>query len=526
MRMNISRLLHATRRRLSEERGFTMIIAMGVLMVTALLVAATFVALEQDAHLGQSDLNGKKAYYAARAGMNSYLYQLNQNSSYWQTCSNDSVSSWTTVPGNTTGQSYEYSPVPANGNSACNSSNIVNSMIDTNSGSLTMKFFGQSGQSGTADPPVQRGLVASFRRISPLDYLYYTVYEALDSSIGSTYSGCGVWYRVGTRPSQCNIYWASADTINGGMYTQDQFLVNTGASPTFGRNSSDKIATLAGSLCGNGCQNAVINGTIVTNYFDPEPNDNSGLLNDATSYGKVYSGITTIQLGTPSSTQATVTNCPSTCTTSVVDLTQYPIIYVQNNTGCSPAQYDPYNTSYPTSGCAGDVYVSGNYTTSATIAAANNIIVTGNVTTTTSGGVPTGNAVLGLVANQFVRVEHAESNRGDSIGSCGTEGTSINNPTIDAAIMSLQHSFIVDNFDCGTTHGTLTIYGALVQRFRGTVATSSSGTIVTGYAKNYNYDDRLKYLAPPYLFDILTSGWEISRETQCVPNGSSTATAC
>src|SRR5579863_5271910 len=108
MSMTLSRLLHACRRRLSDERGFTMIMAMGVLMVTALLVGGTFVALEADVHLGQQDLDGKKAYYAAEAGLNAYMYQLNQNSSYWQTCSNDSVSTWTTVPGNTTGQSYEY----------------------------------------------------------------------------------------------------------------------------------------------------------------------------------------------------------------------------------------------------------------------------------------------------------------------------------------------------------------------------------------------------------------------------------
>jgi len=500
-----------------------MIMAMGVLMVTALLVGGTFVALEADVHLGQQDLDGKKAYYAAEAGLNAYMYQLNQNSSYWQTCSNDSVSTWTTVPGNTTGQSYEYAPVPANGNSACNSASIVNSMIDTNSGALTMKFYGQSG-----NPAVQRGIIASFRRISPLDYLYYTVYEALDASFGPTYSGCGVWWRNG-RSSSCDIYWASADSIHGGMYTQDQFLVNSGASPTFGRNSGDKIATYANTLCGGGCQNAVINGTVVTNYYDPEPSDNSGLLTDAQNYGAVFDGVSTIQLGTPSSTQATVTSCPtSTCTTTVVDLTQKPIIYVENASGCSfTPNYTPYNnTTYSATGCQGDVYVSGNYTSSVTIAAANDIVVTGSITTTSSGGTPTGNAVLGLVANGFVRVKHQESGRGSTEGSCGTQGTSIDNPTIDAAIMSLQHSFVVDNFDCGTTHGTLNIYGALVQRFRGAVATSSSGSIVTGYAKNYNYDDRLKYLAPPFLFDILSSGWEISRETQCVPNGTSSATAC
>ena len=41
----------------------------------------------------------------------------------------------------------------------------------------------------------------------------------------------------------------------------------------------------------------------------------------------------------------------------------------------------------------------------------------------------------------------------------------------------------------------------------------------TGYVKNYNYDDRLANILPPYLFDISNSGWHISRETLCTPPG-------
>ncbi len=42
----------------------------------------------------------------------------------------------------------------------------------------------------------------------------------------------------------------------------------------------------------------------------------------------------------------------------------------------------------------------------------------------------------------------------------------------------------------------------------------------TGYLKNYTYDNRLKALLPPYLFDIATSDWAISRETLCTSGGS------
>jgi hypothetical protein len=198
------------------------------------------------------------------------------------------------------------------------------------------------------------------------------------------------------------------------------------------------------------------------------------------------------------------------------------------------ADYTPFSVSYPATssssptpghyyGCEGNAYVSGNYDVPVTIASANDILVSGNITTTEDGsGSPTGGATLGLVANRFVRVMHGVSPRqSSSRGNCTstTGGTVSNtlqlpNPTkIDAAILALQHSFIVDNFDCGGSLGTLTVNGAIAQFFRGAVGTTGG----TGYVKNYTYDDRLAVLLPPFLFDIATSGWHTVRETLCVP---------
>jgi Tfp pilus assembly protein PilX len=504
MRTSPATLLSRIRDRLCGQAGFTMIVALGAMVVTSLLISATFIALEGEAHLSQADLDGKRAYYAAQAGLNAYLYHLNNDSTYWQTCANDTTVSgtnptgWTAVPGNAS-ESYRYSAELANGSTSCSNTNVVNSMIDTNSGGLSMTFQGKSGSGGNAS--LTRGIVATFKRASPLQYLWYTVYEALDSSVGSTYAGCGAYYRVG-RPSQCEINWVTGDAVNGPMYTQDQLMIPSGNAPVFGRTSTDTIATLATSLCDTGCASAVFKGTQATGLTVPEPADNSGLLADAQNYGKVYSGTTTILLA---GTTATVTNCPTTCgVPQVVDLTQNPIIYVQNASSCSPGQYSPYTISYANTGCSGDVYISGSYNTSLTVAAANNIIVTNNITTASSGTTLTGNGVLGLVANQFVRVQH----------SC-TAGISLNNLTIDAAVLALAHSFIVDDFNCGSTLGNLTVNGAIVQKFRGPVGTGGQSP-VTGYLKAYTYDDRLKYLAPPYLFDIIAASWTLSRENQCV----------
>ncbi|HUB03497.1 MAG TPA: hypothetical protein VMA76_00445 [Solirubrobacteraceae bacterium] len=536
-----SRVLRWARTRAAAEHGFTMVVALGVLLVTSLLLTATFYAVSGDIHVGTDNLAAKRAYAAASAGVQAYLYQMNQNPNYWETCGNDTQSTPVTVPGSADGATYTFQPIYANGNTSC-TSNVINSLVDSTTGSIRLVFTGKAG----ANPVVQRGIVVSFRMDSPLDFLWYTHFEAEDTVIPGM-SGCGVFYRNG-RPSQCNIVWISADTMNGPAYTDDQYLINTGGSPTFGRTPADKIESSApgttdADVCsGDNCQSANFQGTPVYNAKPiPTPSDNSELLTDAQNYGNVYSGTTRVQLN---GTTATVTTCATAtvCTTTnpPIDLTQQPIIYVNNASGCTPAAYSPFGATYPTNtagnfyGCAGDVYVSGNYTTPVTIGAANNVIISGNLTTSAdSNGNPTGGATLGLVANEFVRVMHG-LNGADTSGGCNTgvgnnASQTLTNPTIDAAILALNHSFIVDNYNCGGSDGTLTVHGAIAQYFRGPVGQSSaSGGVLNGYAKNYNYDDRLANILPPYLFDISDSGWHISRETLCTPpgTGSNSTTTC
>jgi len=545
MRTSLTSTLNHLRQRISDERGFTMLATLMIMVVTTVLVGALFLALNGDAKLSQHDLDSKRAYNAAEAGANAYLYQLNQNPNYWANCSNDDVSQ-TQVPGTSPPEYYSYKVIPANGYTTC-TSNTIAAFIDETTGSLRMEFTGYSG-----NPSVQRTIVAQYRKLTPLDFAWYTVYESVDSSIpGTPSSGCNIFYRAG-RNSSCNINWITGDTVNGPMYTQDQYLID--GSPTFGGSASDKIESLAPAPSGSGSGNYICSGdncgglslvgTAVPNApLVPLPSDNTQLLTDATNYGQTFTGTTKIYLN---GTTATVWNCPTTtssgCTTSTsVDLTQYPLIYIENGAGCKLAQYSPSGTTYTTTsggmptGCAGDAYIYGNYTTPVTIAAANDIVIDGNVTTTESGGVPTGGATLGLVANQYIRVMHgctySYSGNGTNVSSStqGGDPASFNTLDIDAAILTLDHSFIVDNYDCGSPLSTLTVHGAIAQYYRGVVGTvGGSGdatTNATGYLKSYNYDRRLAYLLPPYLFDISTGGWEVERETLCTANGTGAA-AC
>ena len=550
----ILRPLAAIRRRAASESGFAMVAVLGLLVVTSLLLAAIFLGVTADVQQTQRDTDTQRAYYAARAGENAFLYQLNQNPSFWSTCSNDYQPTPVTVPGNSTGVKYSYVPVynPGYTSASCTSTNVISALIDPNSGTLRMAFTGYSGPTNASGvPKVTKTIVASFRKPSPLDFLWYTDHEMKDPVLDTT-NNCATekyYWQYTTIPSgvanNCEINWAAGDHIYGPMYTNDQYLVYTNANPTFGRSGypNDKIETSAAvsSVCVKSqCYGATFpgGGALAGAPYVPLPQSVSStdLLADATAHGDVFTGTTTINL---SGAGATITNCPGSTSSAACSSTWLntsvaaypPIIYVSSGSGC-PSSYTPaagygVNAQGQYFGACGDVYVHGTYSQPLTIVSDHDIVVVANqssadcytpltacqanpgLTTTTDGsGNPTGNATLGLVAADFVRVMHP-----------GTGTTAVTTPqavTIDAAILTLSHSFMVDNYTVGSNNPQpyLSIHGAIAQRYRGAVGQVGS----TGYLKDYHYDDRLHVLLPPYLFSLSTAGWVVSRETLCMPN--------
>ncbi|HEY2141257.1 MAG TPA: hypothetical protein VGG98_04275, partial [Solirubrobacteraceae bacterium] len=72
--------------RAGAEHGFTMVVTLGVMLVTSLLMGVAFVAAQGDIHLTQNDAAAKKAYYAAQAGVEDYEYHLTQDGNYLNYC--------------------------------------------------------------------------------------------------------------------------------------------------------------------------------------------------------------------------------------------------------------------------------------------------------------------------------------------------------------------------------------------------------------------------------------------------------
>lgn len=301
------------------------------------------------------------------------------------------------------------------------------------------------------------------------------------------------------------------DNVKGPMHTNDAFAICE--NPTLGRSASDPIEVSSPSPgwystkdvphSGSNCTgNPNFAGTFRTNspVLVP-PSTNSQLATIAEPQFR-FKGQVHICLN---GSTMTVASAGSNCETGVLYSGAFPsngVVYVEN-ISCNGA-YSPFETTYPATSQCGNVYVHGSYSGSLTIAAGNDIVVDRSLTNANE------EAMLGLIANNFIRVYHPFVNVVvNEKTECKNGEGSIENIVIDAAILAINHSFIVDNYKCGKALGTLTVKGAIAQNYRGAVGTSGG----TGYLKNYEYDERLHTIEPPSFIEPVQSDWVIGRET-------------
>lgn len=160
------------------------------------------------------------------------------------------------------------------------------------------------------------------------------------------------------------------------------------------------------------------------------------------------------------------------------------------------------NTSLPTNGAlfveGGDLTVSGTLNGRLTMGTNRNIVVADNITYADDPRLnPNSDDKLGLIAERDVVISQSAPY----------------NVEIDASIMALGNSFIVENWWVGPAKGTLTTYGGIIQRERGPVGTFSgaTGEKLSGYSKDYHYDPRLVNSPPPFYpttGDYISLSWK------------------
>jgi hypothetical protein len=531
------------------ERGFSMFLVIVGMLVTSMFVAAGFTAANGDLPLSGVATERKSDYAAAEAGLNFYLNRLQQDPDYWTKCDTGDPPNagevnpvnqlwdgtgtdprrWRSIP-NASDQ-YTIELIPAPDATTCDTTK-QQTFVDLNTGTFKIRATGRM----SADVKRTRSIVATFRRDSFLNFVYFTNYENRDPAAESdsddrTYqqSNCADRYRSARAGKSCpEIQFASGDSINGPLHTNDENLLVCG-TPTYGRlvnmdgsarpTKTDTVEVSGGgtghTAASSSCSDSPTINT-PTDQFTTKakrlamPESNAELQAVATNSSSLYKGRTFIRLR---GNVMDITN--NGTTTTSVTWPSSGVIYVANNGSCEAEI--PTAADYDEPSSCGNVYLSGTYSQPLTIAAQNDVIVK-----PTSSASPldadieqtgTNDATLGLIANNFVRVAHRVV-RGS--GSCSNySAETLTDVTIEAAILSLQHSFIVDNYTCGKL-GKLTVKGAIVQKYRGPVGTGSNGNIVSGYQKNYWYDDRFRYRSPPYFLSPVDAAWDVVRSHEYV----------
>jgi len=145
-------------------------------------------------------------------------------------------------------------------------------------------------------------------------------------------------------------------------------------------------------------------------------------------------------------------------------------------------------------GCdVGDVFVKGKLDGAVTVAAENYVFIVGDITYKAPD-----DDILGLIGNNAVWVWNPRTSSGTfMLGK---------HRTIEAAVLSVAHTFQVQSYDKGSSRGELTVRGAIAQKFRGPVGTDGGA----GYDKTYVYDDRFAYLAPPKFLNPVTTTYGVT----------------
>jgi hypothetical protein len=562
-------LIITLRRRLQarDDSGMALITVLGIgTMLTLIMFAATGFAVNQLKQV-RNDQDWGAALAAAQAGVDDYLAKLNADGTYWRygdpsnaysagsTMSlptgasvNPAFTGWVAIPGRTIRASFRYE---------------VNNAIFTSQGILKLRSSGKVGKE-------VRTVEVQVRRRGFIDYLYFTDYDTKDPAAYDTNVGDSYTSTVAETKCHKHSYEGRVDAINGVSTgcTSIRFIGSGGVNDVIQGplHSNDSFYT---------CGTPQFQGATSTSWNDPAgvrykkdtgcsgsplfsaagdpkyastltmPPSNNSIRKEvdplyANPVGCLYVGPTKIVLNATGTMNVTspytknggaaycgVGNNIALPTNGVIYVESVPAVadaYTQStpttpciNSGAGNSLGYPQANDMTTFGCkTGDVFLEGSLKGQLTIAAENNIVLTWHVD---YAGGSAGTDLLGLVANNYIEVYHpVKCTSGSTPCSAGTNLTPtgktgiFSNVRINAAILSVNHSFRVENYRWGSTLGTLNVTGAIAQRYRGIVGSGSSG-----FAKNYVYDARLRYASPPKFLDPVQSAYQPSLWSEPMP---------
>jgi hypothetical protein len=402
--------------RARSQEGVTIVIAMGVMLVTSLMLAGAFVATQDDVGLSHTDTMQKQAYYAALAGVQEFEYQMQSNPNYWQTCPKttnplpqEKVGSYQVTP-----ISYKVTILPAAGASECSKSNPIGTVIESK-GAAANTFRIESLGTAGVHPEEHHTIIATFKVTGFLNFIYYTNHEDEDPSLYNASATCTNPNTFYPSTSGCQlIEFATGDAINGPVHTNDAACVGGSASFGLKGHSPPNVVEFYLGVNSN-CNGTGTYYTATKSYIKgedlPPPTSDSSLETYAAEEYK-FSGVTDLVLE-GATNEIAVTN--ASVNGGVTKKYLWPsngLIYVKQSSGSAcgytfkPYEADNGYEAGAETNC-GNVYVHGTYSKPLTIGSSDDLIINGEIYPYgDKGGTPTGTATLGLIANNFVRVYH------------------------------------------------------------------------------------------------------------------------
>lgn len=522
------------RRLHNDEQGIALITILGLSLVLALLVTALLQYGVGSMSQARHDQDWHAALAAAEAGVDDFLARVNRDIAYWQRADTSCDGCGTAMDPNNPAL-HGFTEIPGG------ESEFRYVVVADNIGSTGVLVVTSTGRVNA----VERTVRAELRKRTFLDLLYFTEYETLDpSAYPATGSRDQIWaaanctrhrYDIPTRHDDCrDITWANADSVAGPFHSNDQIVVSGDPSwqgpATTSRPDGMYYDSVANRNCRArndpaGCSSDPSFSEGLT-YRAPLtlPPSNNQIKAEAdpalSGEGCMYVGATFIRfLASGAATirsvktdDPSVSKCPINGT--MMSLPANGVIYVRAagaSETCLSSAPHPYNLSADVTEynrCAGDVFVEGTLNGRVTIAAENNIVISDHIRY--AGGRGAGSDdMLGLVANNFVEIMHPVNNGGQNLNYL-PGGRRFDGPLVDAAILSVEHSFRVQNHEEGAPfNNPINVFGAIAQLYRGPVGTFSGSNLASGYEKAYEYDPRLEFVSPPHFLDPVQSAWVI-----------------
>jgi len=267
-------------------------------------------------------------------------------------------------------------------------------------------------------------------------------------------------------PSGSTIWFVTEDEFFGPMHTNDQMHIY--GDPIFHEEASSAAATIDYYNGGPPRDNpSFLGGLTLSASRIPLPTNTSMILTKANEAGglKITGNPVYIKFLVDGSGNRSLSVSINGGSYNTMAYPANGVIYVQGT-----AQVEGKVKGQVTVGCNGDIRIMDNI-----------------VYNTDPRTDPTSSDVLGLVSDKNVIMWNSTAN------------LDVADETVMAAIMALNTSWTVQNYDSGSPRGKLIVYGGIIQKQRGAVGTfnSSNGNIVTGYEKDYSYDPRLLDNPPP-----------------------------